>query len=83
MLTATRALVRSRIWPSNFLPCLVRVADLQRCLLDEANSEVFAKAFNWIEAFLLITLGNDSEVHAMLRQAMMARRAVLLLDGLG
>ena len=45
------------------------------------NQELFANSWNWVDAFLRCQLGGD-EVYSMLRQAMMARCALILLDGL-
>ena len=42
----------------------------------------FAASWNFFDAFLKLEHGADSPLYRMLRQAMMARRALLLLDGL-
>ena len=48
-------------------------------LIDTADS--FAKAWNWVDAHLRLEHG-DGSYYRMLRQAMLSRRALLLLDGL-
>ena len=63
-----------------FIPIMVRVQDLQRRLL--ADEEAFAHSWNWVDAYLASVHGSNSEMYRFLRQAMMARRALLLLDGL-
>ena len=60
------------------VPILIKVQRLQRRLLEAPDA--FAAAWNYIDAFLRLEL---TEMHyRLLRQAMLARRAVLLLDGL-
>ena len=61
------------------VPVLVKVQRLQRRLVDAADS--FANAWNWVDAFLRLEHG-DGPYYRMLRQAMLSRRALLLLDGL-
>ena len=41
----------------------------------------FANAWNWIDAYLREEHGKDSQVYFALRQALMSRRVLLLLDG--
>ena len=62
------------------LPILVKVQRLQG-LLRQSN-EAFASAWNWIDALLRLEHGQGSPLYRMLRQAMAARRALLLIDGL-
>ena len=62
------------------MPILVRVQLLQRRLIEAETT--FATSWNWIDAFLRIEHGADSPLYRALRQAMMARRALLLLDGI-
>jgi hypothetical protein len=60
------------------VPIVISVQRLQlRLREDEA---AFASAWNWVDAFL--RLEHKPEVHLFLRQAMLARRTVLLIDGL-
>ena len=67
--------------PVMLVPILVKIQQLQRRLgKDEAKH--FETSWNWVDAYLRYQYGVDSELYAMLRQAMMARRALLLLDGL-
>ena len=64
----------------DLVPILIRIQDLQKRLLaDEAS---FARAWNWVDAYLCALHGRHSEMYRFLRQALMARRAVLLLDGI-
>ena len=64
----------------DLIPILIKCQQLQKRLLeDEAG---FALSWNWVDAFLRVERGFDSPTYAMLRQAMMARRALLLLDGI-
>ena len=59
----------------------VKVQLLQRRLLQDEGA--FAASWNWIDAFLKAEHGVASPDHyLMLRQALMARRVVLLLDGI-
>ena len=65
------------------VPILVRVADLHRWLISVEHRWRFARSWNWVDAYLQC-LCEDPEraaVYPMLRQAMMARRALLLIDG--
>ena len=48
----------------------------------ELRKSTFAQSSNWVDAFLQLTYGADSEVYRMLQQAMMARQALLLIDGI-
>ena len=43
---------------------------------------MFASAWNWIDAYLQVTCGAESELYTMQRQALMASRALILLDGI-
>ena len=62
------------------VPILVRVQLLQRRLIEEEAA--FSGAWNWIDAFLRVEYGAESPLYRALRQVMMARRALLLLDGI-
>ena len=64
------------------VPIRVRIAHLHARLTDERYRSHFMEAWNWIDALLRIEFGSSSVQYLMLRQAMMARRAVLLVDGL-
>ena len=64
---------------TELVPVLIKVQSLQRRLLD--SPEVFATAWNWVDAFLRLEY-QDPTVYRFLRQAMLARRLLLLLDGL-
>ena len=62
------------------VPILIRVQQLQKRLLEEEDA--FAGSWNWVDAFLRLKHGESSALYRMLRQAMMARRALLLIDGI-
>jgi Ran GTPase-activating protein (RanGAP) involved in mRNA processing and transport len=63
------------------VPILVKVQVLQRRLLEAPDA--FVGAWNNIDAFLRLEHeASRPALYRMLRQAMMARRALLLLDGL-
>ena len=61
---------------ADVVPILVKVQQLQRRLL--ASPDAFVTAWNWVDAYLRLEL--DKVVYRMLRQAMAARRAILLLE---
>ena len=63
----------------DLIPILVKVQQLQRRLIE--SRDAFQSAWNWIDAFLRLELGNGAH-YRMLRQAMVSRRALLMLDGL-
>jgi hypothetical protein len=63
---------------AELVPIVIKVQLLQARLRDAADA--FALHWNWVDAYLRLT--EKPEVYRMLRQAMMARRALLLLDGL-
>ena len=63
---------------SEFVPIVLKVQRLQLKLLEE--KEAFANSWNWFDT--LMRLDNPPNVYRFLRQAMMSRRALLLLDGL-
>ena len=63
------------------VPIVVKVKLLARKMAND-DTGTFVSAWNWIDAYLKLEYGEDSELYLMLRQAMMARRALLLLDGL-
>ena len=64
------------------MPVLSQVAELQQELLRPEHKDFFAVKWNWADAFLAATLGEASPRYRFLRQALMARRALLLLDGM-
>ena len=64
----------------DLLPIFIRVQDLQKRLLDQEDA--FATSWNWVDAYLCIVHGGNSELYQFLRQALKARRALLLLDGI-
>ena len=64
------------------VPVLIKIQNLQKKLLSPDNRERFARCWNWADAYLQSVYGADSEHYRMLRQAMFARRTLLLLDGL-
>jgi len=62
------------------VPILIKVQRLQQRLIESHGA--FSSAWNWVDAYLRLEHGEASPLYRMLRQAMMARRALLLLDGL-
>ena len=63
------------------VPIVIKVQVLQTRLLAEPNT--FSSAWNWVDGFLRLEhKATGLQRYHMLRQAMMARRALLLLDGL-
>ena len=50
----------------------------KKLLLTEEHRPVFASAWNWVDAYLRCTHGEASDLYHFLRQAMAARRALLL-----
>ena len=66
------------------IPILIKIQDLQHELLrQDANVQAtFQSKWNWIDAYLSLQHGEDSEPYLCLRQALMARRVVLILDGI-
>jgi hypothetical protein len=65
---------------AELVPIVIKVQLLQARLRDAPDA--FASHWNWVDAYLSLTERERPGVHRMLRQAMMARRALLLLDGL-
>ena len=66
---------------SGLLPIFIKVHVLQRQLLD--HRAAFSSGSNFIDVFLRLEHAEaQPELYRMLRQAMFARRALLLLDGL-
>jgi Ran GTPase-activating protein (RanGAP) involved in mRNA processing and transport len=66
---------------TELVPILVKVQVLQQRLLDAPDA--FASAWNYIDAYLRLEHeASRPALYRMLRQALMARRALLLLDGL-
>ena len=62
----------------DLLPILVEVQRLQKALAE--HEAAFAAAPDWVDAYLRLTCAPDH--YGLLRAAMDARRALLLLDGL-
>ena len=60
----------------------VKVQQLQRLLLEPEHEEMFKRSWNWIDAYLRLEHTDRPALYRMLRQAMAARRTLLLLDGL-
>ena len=65
----------------NLIPIHIRAHELQSRLLNE-DGHIFGQAWNWIDAYMKIVHGHDSETYSMLRQALMSRRALVLIDGI-
>ena len=64
------------------VPICIKVMDLQQKLRMREYAPTFAHAWNWVDAYLRVTLGGESERYRALRQVLMSRQALLLLDGL-
>ena len=62
------------------VPIAIKVQRLQVRLL--AAPDAFASSWNWIDAYLRVEHHEDGPLYLMLRQALVARRALILLDGL-
>lgn len=67
---------------SSLVPIFIKVQELQKKLREEEHKAAFANMWNWVDAYLAVTHGADSELYLFLRQALMARRALVLLDGI-
>jgi len=57
-------------------------AEQDRELKTALNKSSFATAWNWVDAHLRCVYGSASATYMMLRQAMLCRRALVLLDGI-
>ena len=68
--------------PGHLLPIVIKVQRLQRLLMAPQHRPTFARSWNFVDAFLQLEHGAASDAYAMLRQAMAARRALLLIDGI-
>ena len=62
------------------VPILIKVQQLQRRLIDQPDD--FGTAWNWVDAFLRLKYHDQPAVYHFLRQALLSRRVLLLLDGL-
>ena len=62
------------------IPVLIRIIDLNHRLKRPESRAVFDQSWNWIDAYL--KLEHPRKLYCFLRQAMMARRTLILLDGL-
>lgn len=60
------------------VPIVINIQSLQRRLLSEPGA--FAASWNYVDAYLC--LEHESALYCCLRQVLVARRALLLLDGL-
>ena len=69
----------ARAGASALVPILVRVQQLQKRLRESAES--FASAWNYVDAFLRLEHADAPDVYRMLRQALLARHALILIDG--
>ena len=65
------------------LPLLIKSAELHRLLCSPAHAQTFAHAWNWADAWTQIKAGAAAPArYQMLRQALAARRVLIILDGL-
>lgn len=49
---------------------------------EPSDAGIFGTSWNWVDAYMAMDHSSQPEVYRMLRQALMARRALILLDGL-
>ena len=66
----------------SLVPILVKVQELLRFMLITEHNSAFSSSWNWVDAYMQCVHGASSEMYLMLRQAMMSRRALILVDGL-
>ena len=62
------------------VPIVIKVQLLQARLREASGA--FASSWNWVDAYLQLVHAEQPALYRMLRQALMARRALLLIDGL-
>lgn len=67
---------------SDLVPILLKGQKLHTWLKDEKHAAKFGHAWNWVDAYLQIEYEGEPEMYLMLRQALMARRGLVLIDGL-
>jgi hypothetical protein len=65
---------------SELVPILVKGQVLQKRLAERKG--LFNSSWNWVDAYVNLEYDRAPAVYQMLRQAMLSRRAVILLDGL-
>jgi hypothetical protein len=63
---------------TGLVPVVIKVQRLQSRMLEQPD--VFATAWNWVDAYMRIE--HEEPLYRMLRQLLIARRTLLLLDGL-
>lgn len=65
------------------VPIIIRMSDLQQHLANDRHRPRFTSSWNFIDAYLQCLCVNEkwAMVYPMLRQAMISRRTLLLLDG--
>ena len=51
-------------------------------LLEVSRRSTFANSWNWVDAYLRMQHGAEDEMYLMQRQALISRRALILLDGI-
>jgi hypothetical protein len=74
---------RAKANPAQALvPIHVQVMSFAQMLIQPEHEAKFRAAPDWIDGYLQIVHGPTSEVYIMLRQAMAARRALIIIDGL-
>jgi hypothetical protein len=62
------------------VPLLIKVQQLQRRLINQPDD--VGTAWNWVDAFVRLEYHKQPAVYRFLRQALLSRRVLLLLDGL-
>ena len=64
------------------IPIQIKVMDLQRKLAMDVHEQLFADTWNFVDAYLQLLYGSGSLRYQFLRQALLARRALIILDGI-
>ena len=64
------------------IPIQIKVMDLQRKLAMDVHEQLFADTWNFVDAYLQLLYGSGSLRYRFLRQALLARRALIILDGI-
>jgi hypothetical protein len=66
---------------SDVVPIHIKIREMRKLL--RADRSTFDASWNYVDAHLRAEHGSTSDTYRMLRQAMMARRVLIILDGLG
>ena len=80
-MVATHAVgARVKAGAFGLIPIVIRATHLARLM--RAHPLAFAASWNYVDAFSSLVYGASSTRHAMLRQLLISRRCMLLIDGL-